>query len=369
MIRAKRAALIGFDCAIPNRLEALMEQGALPNFSKFKSEGSYLTQGYNLPTVTPPSWASIATGAFPRTHGVEDYYYYVEGRSLEHKKTVQAFGSEIVKAQTIWDCWDKAGKKCLVINYPTSWPSKMKNGVMLMGQGISPAEYRFMEPGNAHREFLAAESVISTDVYSQGARVVFDKQRGWKNLPPGRDFVAFSVDVSFRESVWPLKDETWHGLAWEQDGGGIDRFALAPTPDYSKAFFTLAQGQWSAPVEFDFTVKADGRTEKGVFRAKLMQLSDDAENFRLYISGVSGRHGFIDPPKAAESIDFSKDVIANDIGLVSLIGGAIDPQTVLELAQFHSNWLLNAAKSILKANADWDLFYIHSHNIDWFYHA
>ncbi|MDR1487068.1 MAG: alkaline phosphatase family protein, partial [Deltaproteobacteria bacterium] len=166
-----------------------------------------------------------------------------------------------------------------------------------------------------------------------------------------------------------LKDETWHGLAWEQDGGGIDRFALAPTPDYSKAFFTLSQGQWSAPVEFDFTVKADGRTEKGVFRAKLIQLSDDAESFRLYISGVSGRHGLIDPPKAAESIDFSKDVIANDIGLVSLIGGAIDPQTVLELAQFHSNWLLNAAKSLLKANADWDLFYIHSHNIDWFYHA
>ena len=99
--KAKRAALLGFDCAIPKRLAALINEGVLPNFKKFKESGSYMTEGYNLPTVTPPSWATICTGAYPRTHGVEDYYYYVEGRSLEHKNTVQAFGSEILTAQTI----------------------------------------------------------------------------------------------------------------------------------------------------------------------------------------------------------------------------------------------------------------------------
>jgi predicted AlkP superfamily phosphohydrolase/phosphomutase len=370
MIRAKRAALVGFDCAIPRRLEALMDEGLLPNFSKFKQQGSYLTEGYNLPTVTPPSWASIATGAYPRTHGVEEYYYYVEGRSLEHKKTVQGFGSEIVKAETIWDRWDRAGKKCLVVNYPMSWPGHMKNGVMLMGQGMSPAEFRFMEPGNAHREFLAAESVISTDIYAHGSRVVFDKARGWRNLPPqGSDFAAFSVRVAFRETVWPLEDVTWYGLAWASGDQGIDRFALSPEPDLQKAFFTLSVGQWSPPVEAEYTVKEDGRREKGVFRAKLMELSDDAETFTLYLSGLSGRTGFVDPPQAAQAIDFSQDIVANDIGLVSFVGGVIDPQTVVELAQFHSNWLITAATGILKANPDWDLFYMHSHTIDWFYHG
>ncbi|MDR1049638.1 MAG: alkaline phosphatase family protein [Deltaproteobacteria bacterium] len=369
MATAKKVALLGFDCAIPTRLEALILEGVLPNFLRLKREGSTIAEGYNLPTVTPPSWATIATGAYPRTHGVEDYYYYVEGRSLEHKKTVQGFGGSIVRAETVWDRWDRAGKKCLVVNYPMSWPSKMKNGVMLMGQGMSPAEFRFMEPGNAHREFLAAESVLSTEVFAQGLRVVFDKARGWESLPKGGEFVEFAADVSFRESVWPLKSRRWFGLAWASGDDGVDRFALCPERDYDKAFFTLEKGRWSDPVELDFEVAEDGRLEKGVFRAKLMELSDDAETFTLYLSGVSGRTGFVDPPEAAGAIDFSGRIVANDIGLVSLLGGVIDPETVVELAGFHSDWLANAATSLLRANPDFDLFYSHAHNIDWFYHA
>jgi predicted AlkP superfamily phosphohydrolase/phosphomutase len=371
MVLAKRVALIGFDCAIPVRLEALIAEGVLPNFAEFKKNGSYMSEGYNLPTVTPPSWASIATGAFPRTHGVEDFYYYVEGRSLEHKKTVQGFGSEVLKAETIWDRWDRSGKKCLVVNYPMSWPSKMKNGITVMGQGMSPAEFRFMQPGNAHREYLAAESAISTETFAQGHKIIFDKARDWKNLPVGDDFVDFTVQIEFRESVWPLSPQIWHGLAWAESEGsdGINRFALSPEKDFGKSFFVLSVGEWSPPVEADFAVAGEGRSEKGVFRAKLMELTDDAETFTLYLSGISGRNGFVDPSDAAKCIDFSKVITANDIGLVSLIGEVIDPDTVIELAGYHSEWLTNTAVSLLKANPDWDLFYLHAHNIDWFYHA
>jgi len=160
MSKAKRAALIGYDCLIPKRLEVMLAQGGLDNFRKFMAEGSFIPEGYNLPTVTPPSWATICTGAYPRTHGVEDYYYYHEGRSLDYKETSQAFGSDILTAETIWDAWDKEGKKCVVVNYPMSWPSKMKNGVLVMGQGLSPAETRWPLHGNEHKEFLASESVI-----------------------------------------------------------------------------------------------------------------------------------------------------------------------------------------------------------------
>ena len=50
--------------------------------------------------------------------------------------------------------------------------------------------------------------------------------------------------------------------------------ALCPEKDYAKAFFTIQLGQWSEPAQHDFTVKSDGRTEKGVFRAKLMSALD-----------------------------------------------------------------------------------------------
>ena len=368
-VKAKRAALLGFDCAIPKRLEALIAEGALPNFKKFKEQGAYMTEGYNLPTVTPPSWATICTGAYPRTHGVEDYYYYVEGRSLEHKKTVQAFGSEILTAQTIWDRWDKDGKKCVVVNYPMSWPSKMKHGVMVMGEGISPAETRWMEEGNQHREFLCSENVISSEFFPFGQQAVFDNAKGWKNLPENDEVFDFAVDVIFKESMNPIKNQTWYGLAWESGDDGFDTFALCPEKDYSKAFFTIKAGQWSAPVVQTFITKKDNSEVKGTFRCKLLSLSDDAEEFKLYITGVSGHEGFVYPPEAAKLIDFSNDVIANDIGLVGSMHGVLSMDDVVELTQFHSDWLINVASSLLKSNADWDLFYMHSHPIDWFYHG
>ena len=53
--KAKRAALIGYDCLIPKRLEAMLAQGGLEHFRAFMNEGSFIPEGYNLPTVTPPS--------------------------------------------------------------------------------------------------------------------------------------------------------------------------------------------------------------------------------------------------------------------------------------------------------------------------
>jgi len=368
--KAKRAALLGFDCCIPKRLQALVAEGALPNFQKFIEQGSYMAEGYNMPTVTPPSWATICTGAYPRTHGVEDYYYYLEGSSLEHHKTCQAFGSAPLTAETIWDAWDKAGKKSVVVNYPMSWPSKLENGVMIQGEGLSAAETRWKQLGNAHKEWLASESVIATDFYPMGTQVRFDNAKGWKNLPEGIDDpLEIAVRMEFRESMDPLENQVWYGLAWEGGDDGYDTFALCPEKDFATAFFTLKKGQWSEVVKHRFTVKSDGRTEPGTFRCKLLEFSDDAEEFKLYVTGISGRHGFIAPSSAGDAIDWDNHVICNDMGFVAFVHGVIDMDTVVEVAQFHSDWLIEVCTKALAAAPGWDLFYMHTHLIDWFYHG
>ncbi len=366
---AGRAAVIGFDCAIPKRLEALMSEGALLNFKRFADHGSYISEGYNLPTVTPPSWATICTGAYPRTHGVEDYYYYLEGQSLDHKKVCQAFGSDILTAQTIWDAWDQEDKKCLVVNYPMSWPSKMKKGVMVMGEGLSPAESRWGLTGNAHNEFLASESVLSTDHYPMGKQFEFDDAREWKNLPECDEPLEAQVHMEFKESMHPVEGQTWYLLCWESRDEGFDRLALCPEKDYASAFFTVETGQWSPVVKHSFTMAKDGRREMGTFRCKLMKLSDDGEDCTLYMTGVSGFEGFVDPPENAACLNLDNQVICNDMGLVAYIHGVIDMDTVVEVAQFHSDWLLEVSRSLLRDNPDWELFYMHTHLIDWFYHG
>jgi len=70
-----------------------------------------------------------------------------------------------------------------------------------------------------------------------------------------------------------------------------------------------------------------------------------------------------------DGIDMSGQITANDIGLVAYMHKVIDLETVGELVQFHSNWLWTVVDGLLKKNPDWDLFYMHSHPIDWFYHG
>ena len=69
------------------------------------------------------------------------------------------------------------------------------------------------------------------------------------------------VNMAFKECVEPVEGQTWYCLAWESGDDGYDRIALCPEKDYSKAFFTIRLGEWSEPVQHDFTIKADGRTE------------------------------------------------------------------------------------------------------------
>ncbi|MBG0791298.1 MAG: alkaline phosphatase family protein [Desulfovibrionaceae bacterium] len=370
--QAKKAALLGFDCAIPKRLEALIAEGALPNFKRFKEEGTYMTEGFNMPTVTPPSWATICTGAFPRTHGVEDYYYYNEGESLHFSKCVQAFGSQMLTAETIWDAWDKAGKKSIVVNYPTSWPSKMENGIMVQGEGLSAAESRWQMEGYEHRECLCSESCVASDFYPIGVQAHFEEAEGWKNLPEeiaDQDPLDITIPMEFPHAMEALKPQTWYGLTWESEDDGYDIFALCPEKDFSKAFFKIRLHQWSDVVEADFPMAADGRLEKGYFRCKLMELSDDAEEFKLYISGITGTHGYCAPDNALKNVDFTRNILANDMGYVSMANGVIDAETVLELGQFHSDWLCEVMTTLIKDNPDWDLLYMHSHLVDWFYHG
>ncbi len=250
-----------------------------------------------------------------------------------------------------------------------AWPSQMENGVVVMGQGISPAETRYPLLGNEHKEYLASESVVSTDFYHMGVQSSFDDAKGWSNLPECDEPLEMIIDMKFKECVNDIENQTWYGLCWESGDDGYDTFALCPEKDFSKAYCVLKIGDWSEPICKDFTVKEDKRQEKGTFRVKLMTLSDDAEDFKLYVSGIAGHTGFVHPPEAAAQLDLSRQITANDIGLVAYIHGVIDTDTVGELAGFHADWLYQVSADLIKNNPDWDLFYFHSHPIDWFYHG
>ncbi len=365
---AKKAAVLGFDCCIPERLMGMIDRGLLPNFTKLVKTGSYIGDGFNLPTVTPPSWATIATGAYPRTHGIEDFYYF-EGKSLEYKDLTQAFGTHRVKAEFIWDRWDKEGLKCLVINYPTSWPSKMKHGVMVGGAGLTIGENRIDPLGYEHCEHLCSEVLISNEIFPIGLRGKIEDAHDWKNLPDDiDDALEMSFTHNFKLAYEPLTEQTWYMLIWESGNKGYDTIAISPEKDFSKAFATVQLNEWSKVVGHKFEVAETKVVRDGYFAFKLLELDSDGDNVRVYLSGINGTNGIVSDEEMASKLDFSQVIAARSMGFAMYTFKGIDMTTVQELGRHYVTYLGNVAKNLIKENPDWSLLYLHTHLMDWFYH-
>ena len=101
---AKRAMMIGLDGADPLVIKRLIDQGRLPNLKWVLENGvrhEDMAMLGAFPSVTPPNWASIATGCWPRTHGVTCFFNHTLGKSLGLAET--NWDSGRVQAELIWE--------------------------------------------------------------------------------------------------------------------------------------------------------------------------------------------------------------------------------------------------------------------------
>ncbi|MCL4424737.1 MAG: alkaline phosphatase family protein, partial [Firmicutes bacterium] len=116
-----KAILIGLDAAVPTLLEEYVRDGHLPNISRLLALGSYARAHSVFPGITPVNWATIATGAYPGTHGITDFLIHESGEPLDSFRN--AFRSNELKAETLWQTAERNGLKVATINFPGSWPA------------------------------------------------------------------------------------------------------------------------------------------------------------------------------------------------------------------------------------------------------
>ena len=143
MLRSKglteKVALLGIDGMDPRFSRKLVDEGKMPNLKKLIEKGSArkdLRLLGAVPTITPPMWATLATGAYPMTHGIVDYNIRVE-KDLDI--TVEAFLTPFCKAEQLWNVTAKAGKKTLVFHWPGgAWPPTMDDENLIVIDGSSP---------------------------------------------------------------------------------------------------------------------------------------------------------------------------------------------------------------------------------------
>ena len=120
MLRSKglteKLIVLGIDGMDPRFSKAMIDEGKMPNLKKLVEMGAAradLALMGAMPTITPPMWATLATGAYPMTHGIIDYNIRVE-KDLDI--TMEAFLSPFCKAEQLWNVTAEAGKKTLVFH-------------------------------------------------------------------------------------------------------------------------------------------------------------------------------------------------------------------------------------------------------------
>lgn len=131
--------VLGIDGMDPYFTKRLLKEGKLPNIQKLVDAGAcredLMLLGGN-PTITPPLWATLATGCYPMTHGITDYNVSAHP---DKEIALGAFSSRFLKAEPIFNVTAKAGIKTLVFHWPGgSFPPSCDSENLYTIDGSSP---------------------------------------------------------------------------------------------------------------------------------------------------------------------------------------------------------------------------------------
>lgn len=131
--------VLGVDGLDPSLTNRFRQQGIMPNFDKLIARGSArkdLRMLGGVPTITPPMWTSLATGATPATHGITCFW----GQSKTDLATMTYnLNSQNCKAEQLWNVTAESGLKTLVWHWPgSSWPPSSPSENLHVVDGTQP---------------------------------------------------------------------------------------------------------------------------------------------------------------------------------------------------------------------------------------
>lgn len=118
--------VIGLDCAPP---ELIFDEwrDELPNFKQLLETGSYRQMFSSTPAITVPAWSSMTSSKDP---GVLGFYGFRNRSDYTYDNRYIATGLS-VKEKRIWDILGDAGKECIIVGVPQTYPIKPINGCLI----------------------------------------------------------------------------------------------------------------------------------------------------------------------------------------------------------------------------------------------
>jgi len=383
---AEKLILIGFDGGNPPFVERFSREGRLPYLSRLIRQGVYSESLPVLPCDTPTNWCTLATGAWPGTHGVTSFHVHLPGEPLNrpHPST-RSYWS---KAEFLWDAAERAGKKTVAIMWPLSFPPTCKTGIFVDGTGPSDPQWRIARPAlyttkpkpapcRGRRSWLGGELPVK-----------LVRAQGWVNAPPSHSppletvvELTGTAMMIWTERGWEILEEavtpervnrliTHHILILDSEGKGYDRVIITREKDGSRPIASLRAHDWSDWIYEalekratpDFREMPSGIFQ-GYFRYKLTELSPDSAAFTLYRTDIFMASGWAFPEGVVEELiaNVGPYIEGLEVATFAILHG--DWETCLESIDMQVDWLVRAAK-YLKRRYDPDLLFVQIHTQD-----
>lgn len=357
-----KSILIGLDGIVPSLLEKFAAEGILPNLDKLMKTGAYGEILTPHPTLTASNWTSIATGAWPGTHGITDWNVHHPGEPLDIIHS--GYNSDECSSEYLWNSAERGNKKCILLKYPASWPPTISTGIQVDGCGPTASTYETHHIGN--------EAFFSTEILPMSHLIELVEVENMEpkvlqssiSLTPIKNIVGKGFETETRRTIQLIDKAVEYKLFVHNScGEGFDKIVI--TNNQGDKITELKNGEWSNWVKENFDL-GEGIVE-GTFRFKLLELSKDGKNIKLYSTDIKPIQGFTFPDAIGKDLVDRFGGFLEDPGFTTKILGLIDDETSIELMEYQNEWFENASKHLIE-NYEWDLLFLHAHAADYTAH-
>lgn len=410
-----KVLVLGVDGLDPRLTKKYMDKGVMPNFEKFQKRGSAredLVMLGAMPTITPPMWTTLATGAYCETHGVTDFW---NPHPDKLDTLVYSFDSHNCKAEQLWNVTAEAGKKTLVYHWPGSyWPPSSDSENLHVIDGTQPsniniavgtAEWgQWIEASETIHETHVAEKeadesgagcVISDleteddldgsqngldmslkqktlvnmimsehegecagaarpELYEVKTTLPIKPAKNWANAPEGAK--EFAIPVSNDMERRPV-------LIIPNEQGVFDKIAIYKSKKDAEPIVVLDTIDEVVSDIMD-TVSKKGERIEVARQAILIGIAEDGSNVEMWYGNAMEAHNdILFHPKSLLNQIGEK---AGEIRSVSMMIGnsaKCGHKIFAPLWEAYSEWQANAMNALIEEN-DYDVVFSHLHNVD-----
>ena len=413
--KSEKLIVLGIDGMDPRFTKYLLDNGELPAIKQFVERGACredLVLLGGMPTITPPMWTTLSTGAYACTHGITGFWNVDPN---DRSKLVYALDSTLCKAEQVWNGIAEAGYRTLVWHWPgSSWPPTSQNPNLAVVDGAQPGFVNFGTGMRDDEVMVTASTKIEHSAFlpkagfnNTGAGCILadvevkDESAGSKaaadacqnagnsveNIILTLEDGEFSVEnMPYNTSMAPLKDPSgWANppitgakefvislcnsllrrpcLLIPDENGEYNTIEVYRSKKEEEPLTSMKYHEFS-PVIIDDVIKEDGTKISCARNFGYIYHNDDYSTINLWVSrAFDTNDDSVWHPKSLQK------EIAENVGYTttaSSLGGKnvyFSTHLMLPTWELYNNWQAECLNYFIE-NDRFDVIFSHLHNVD-----